>query len=718
MKSIIKIIVIILLVGGIGGFIYWQFKKKEIVKDSISNAITKKTDSLYFIHYDSSAIDEINGNVAFYNVVLQSDDDQKKMLNSTDSLPNALYNIKVQKVAANGIDVAGLLQKEDVAARKISLIKPVIQVINTGADKPRAFTMQDTLALYQKILGKFKSIKADTIEIINGTVLITNKSGKAQTALENINVSLHNFLVDSTKDYNSIISYFIKDVRVTVENIQLPPAANDTRINIEKLDYNAAARSLNVGAVRQYKANNSNAISDLHNIRINGLNTDAFIIQERLKAGEITCDGGLITIYTKKKAGNKGSGNESIELSSDMIDQAQVTGINLGNTKIIIINKDNPSAPPFVFSNARFKVLTPVKIVEGTTVNNLINNAQWEFAAANFSFNTKDRIYKISFEDFVLNNLASTLTMRQFSLKPLLTEQQYVKQSRFQHDQYNITINNINFSGINIQKLIFKKELEIDHGSIQPIIKIFNDKTLPPQSKSKIGRYPHQLLQKMPFPVYVKTIDISNGQVSYRERAKKSAMIGNVFFTGLNGTISNVTNIPDRLKANPNITVKANAKFLGQATLSTIWQLPMNTSNGTFNIKGELQGMSAMSLNPLIEPLAMASVKQGQIDKVTFNMDGTNTQAVGNVSFLYHDLKVELMKRDEDNNQLKKQGLASALANTLIKNDNTSSTNIKQVTYDRDITKSFFNLVWKTIFTGVKSTATGKKENTSVDILK
>jgi hypothetical protein len=50
-------------------------------------------------------------------------------------------------------------------------------------------------------------------------------------------------------------------------------------------------------------------------------------------------------------------------------------------------------------------------------------------------------------------------------------------------------------------------------------------------------------------------------------------------------------------------------------------------------------------MNPLIEPLGMASVKAGQVDKVTFNMNGTNTKADATVLFLYHDLKMKILKK-------------------------------------------------------------------------
>ncbi|MEP7168838.1 MAG: alpha/beta hydrolase-fold protein [Bacteroidota bacterium] len=59
--------------------------------------------------------------------------------------------------------------------------------------------------------------------------------------------------------------------------------------------------------------------------------------------------------------------------------------------------------------------------------------------------------------------------------------------------------------------------------------------------------------------------------------------------------------------------------------------------------------------------------------------------------------------------ELKKKGFVTFLANTLIKNENTNTANNKQVNFTRDTTKSFFNLVWKTVFTGVKNTAIGKK---------
>src|SRR4051812_1343828 len=155
MKKLVKILLIVIVTGIVGGYVYWQSNKNKIIKGAINKAISKKTDSLYYLHYDSSRIDEVNGNATFYNVVLQSDSAQKALLKRTDSLPNALYNIRINQVAITGVNIPGLLEKQTLAAKKIVLLKPVIQIINTGAGNPKPFTMNDTLELCQKMLGKF-----------------------------------------------------------------------------------------------------------------------------------------------------------------------------------------------------------------------------------------------------------------------------------------------------------------------------------------------------------------------------------------------------------------------------------------------------------------------------------------------------------------------------------------------------------------------------------
>ena len=149
MKKIFKIVLLILVIGAIGGYIWWQQNKKKIIRNVIENAIKKKTDSLYTVRYDSSKIDELNGNASFFNVSLQSDAAQQELLASTDSLPNSLFLIKVKQVSVLGVDVPGLMQNKNITAKKIFLYKPVVQIINTGAGNNKPYSAADTLELFE-----------------------------------------------------------------------------------------------------------------------------------------------------------------------------------------------------------------------------------------------------------------------------------------------------------------------------------------------------------------------------------------------------------------------------------------------------------------------------------------------------------------------------------------------------------------------------------------
>ena len=142
--------------------------------------------------------------------------------------------------------------------------------------------------------------------------------------------------------------------------------------------------------------------------------------------------------------------------------------------------------------------------------------------------------------------------------------------------------------------------------------------------------------------------------------------------------------------------------------MKTKWILPLRNEDSVFTITGEIGAMEAVAINPVAEPLGMVSIVKGKINSLVFNMEGTNYKGTGKATFLYSDLKLEVLKMKEA--ALKKKGLVSFLANTLVKNDNPKNgdTRVSDISFDRDVKKSFFNLVWKSILSGVKNAALGK----------
>ena len=102
----------------------------------------------------------------------------------------------------------------------------------------------------------------------------------------------------------------------------------------------------------------------------------------------------------------------------------------------------------------------------------------------------------------------------------------------------------------------------------------------------------------------------------------------------------------------------------------------------------------------------MIQVNRGEIKKLAFDIKADENVARGKVNFYYNDLSVALMKKEEGKQRLVRKGLISLLANSLvIYSDNPSANGhftSATINYKREITASFFNYLWKTLFQGIK----------------
>ena len=700
MNKTVKYIALILLLAIAGGIVWWQYNKKRIVKNEIENAIVKGTDSTYYIKYDSSSIDALAGNATFFNIVLQSDSLQKELyMNDTSGFPKTIFNVHIESLAISGANIPSFLQKNKIEANSIEIVRPVITIINTGKDEAVKFTAADTLALYEKITGKFKSIQAKEIKITDATLAFAKGKESAHTTLQGVNIVLQNLQIDSTKNYDNIISYFVKDIVATVKTANVKNEKANRLFVFEGVEYNAPKRFISVKKILQSTVNDNKNLITLTNSRVAGLSTNAFIINKQIKADSLTTEGGAIGIYRKT---NKAGDGETIEINNDFFNEAIVKNIRVGNTALTLYNRANTNEKPLQLKNVRFNANNIDSIYSGTDVLKLLGNSQWDLSADGISFATKDKVYNINIGKFALDKRKKQVLVDYISVVPTMSEAAFVQTLKFQKDLFNVNLKNIILGGTDLTALLEKKSIIAETLTFQPTIKVFNDRLVPPDTASKVGKYPHQSIEKLTTNIYIKKVTVNNGNISYRERGAISKNVGDVFFSNVNGTVNNVTNIKEYLKQNNVMMVNVTSKFLNTATLTSQWKLPLNSANGAFTINGKVGPFDGTKLNPVIEPLGMGSVKSGNINSYTFNLQGTDYKGTGDGILLYDNLKIKLLKSKDD--AIKNKNVTSFVANVFIKDQNPSNGNTRKaaINFDRVITKSFFNLVWKSLFDGAK----------------
>jgi hypothetical protein len=217
-------------------------------------------------------------------------------------------------------------------------------------------------------------------------------------------------------------------------------------------------------------------------------------------------------------------------------------------------------------------------------------------------------------------------------------------------------------------------------------------------SISKVGQYPQQLLQKLRTDLNIPLISFQKSFVTYIEKGKRSALTGKVIFTDISGSIRNIISNRQRHSV---IEISTLSSFMNRGRLTTSWTLPIWSPDGAFRVKGKLSDFPMPALNETLNPLAMADAKSGNIERLDFTIDGDDSASRGHVVFLYRNLKIEVLKKTGEPDSLDKKELSSFIANLLIRDNNADA---KQYPFEkeRDIYRSLFNLLWRSVFEGAK----------------
>lgn len=320
----------------------------------------------------------------------------------------------------------------------------------------------------------------------------------------------------------------------------------------------------------------------------------------------------------------------------------------------------------------------------------------------------KESTYFYHFDNFSFTNEGGLFFIKSLRIEPQLSEEKFAAYSKLQNDRFNVSLSNVSLKNMNLTRLM-ETDVIADELLIKEInIKVFRDLSYPRDKKVRVGTFPQQLLMKLPLTLSLKKIIVSDAFIEYKEKNPKSEYSGKVQFVHASAVIRNVTNEADRIKADRNCVLDFSSRFLDMANMHAHINMLLNEKRGKFTFSGSMEGFEANKLNVLMEPMGLAKIEKGQVRKVDFNFAGNSYGSTGKLTLLYDGLKISLLKKDSTDDTFKKKKLASFVANIIVKNANPlrkQPVRVADVHYVHDTNRSFFNLMWKSVYAGVKQTA-------------
>lgn len=705
-KKLLIVLGCILLVV-IAGYFVWQKYKYKIVEYKVSAKVSEKTDGLYKIRYDDLTFDEITGNASIKNIRIIPDTNLAKTLN-VENMPDILLDATIGSLTVKGAKTAKALLGREMVGDSVIIDDAQITMYSLNPLQKGTKIESQADIVYKEILGKLNLIKVGFVFVNNVNVQGISLATKEKNFdFINGKFLLEDVLIDSSHNLDSNRILFCKQAAFTVDSFF---SYNNGRkeLSVRNVNFLGKERTILFDEISLDRfpddSGKGTRLLDAKTLRLSGVNTNEVIKNKNIVVDTILCK--TIIAYELPV--------EDLKSKKEKKPAADTTGFrNVYSIAMQHLNFPKVTFVPFAESNLSLGNLA-IK-VNGVAADRIVElethpadfSKEVDVALDKLSIKSKDGLYHYKMQDIALNSLRQQLNINSFSIVPFASEKQFAAKSEFQKDRYEVTMTGIALKNIQMNNLIAKKLLASDLVIDKIDAKIYRDLHKPLEQKSRVGNYPSQILQALNLPVNVGKATLSNAHIEYRENETASDSIGMISFTDSKLTITNITNIPEAIRKNGQLNITFDARALGLIPLTGNFKfLYSNIDQGNFVVNGSVGAFDALDLNKVSVPMALLRLNTGKINSLDFHFKGNNTGAEGDFTMKYEDLKVDILKRDKTTNEVKKRGLASLAANVIVKNNNPDSRGLRQVSpsYKRNIYKSFFNLVWKTLFTGMKET--------------
>jgi hypothetical protein len=449
-------------------------------------------------------------------------------------------------------------------------------------------------------------------------------------------------------------------------------------------------------------------------VHIDGIGIDDLLNKNRIEITGINITDPVINVFHAKRTYNADARKSTDTISLYQKLKGQMKRIAIGKINIengTFINHDQTKKNKIT----KFKdvsVLVNDLLIDSTTEH---DNSRFVFAkhatlsTKNYSIPTADNMYFFSAGNISISADQHTVTAMNVELKPRYNRQEFENKLPFKKDMYHfsfkkIILNEVDWMGmINNEKLISSRA-EIAGGSFSD----FLDRSKP-SKPLKLNNFPSQILMRMPFKIAVNKLDVHDIDITYEEHNPLSEQNGKVYFDDLTGTVNHISNMAAQIKLHPVTDFSATALFMHHVPITAKFGFDLSKSKtGKFSADITVNTLDNTTINKVSEPLGLFTIKTGEVQHAQGHMDGDNVGTNGTITMQYNNLHITPLKKDkEEKGKLKKKSVTSLFANILfVKNENPKDNELRHpnFTVERNKYSSFFNLVWKTILTGILKT--------------
>lgn len=599
------------------------------------------------------------------------------------------FSVSTHELRLRQIDFHKLINQQQVHFHSGYLLSPKAKVIVESNERSSRELAKELLIF-------------NSLNISNGQVHIENhiKDSSMIIEIDKINILVNGFNLGQDSTLFSAKNYLGE-----LQNMSFKNFGSSDSISFKKAFINTKVGSIDISSLRLAPSINSELL--IPKLEIRGLDPEILAYNNHFVAQSIEIDSFDFKIDLDKNITPKKK-TKSHTFPTLSLDQFRIkNGLaiikteewNLGND--ININDINLS-------------IDSIKIDSTSTLLSISKSlSNTKFSLSDISIATKDSLYKIGLDSITYHGEINEIELLGIKLDPEFTKSDFQERIKYQQDWLDMKISSIKLKGLDSERLIKDGFIDLNEISIFKInLDTHKDKRLPiPPDNEKL--LPQAMISQIEIPFYIDSISLFSSFISHSEFSSTGTLPGLIFFKDMNGTIKNISNDSVKLAENRVMSFNSTGSMMNTGRYNVDAEFDLMDTTQFFYFEGELLDMDLTELNEMLENIAYVHIKDGYNKRVTFNFEANHDYAIGEMKFYYNDLKIMVLKKDDQSHKRHAASIKSFFANTFVVNKkNPHFLFVRQgdIFHHRDVNKAVFNYWAKALLSGVVSSI-GAKNN-------
>jgi len=330
------------------------------------------------------------------------------------------------------------------------------------------------------------------------------------------------------------------------------------------------------------------------------------------------------------------------------------------------------------------------------------------FKVGTVFFKNEKGFYDLDLGGSTLNLEENNLEINGLKLTPKYNKAQFGHKFGKQTDRFDIKIQSINLRGFDMNRFLLSGGIVLNSVKVSGLdLQIHRDKNVP-FDFSKYPKMPWQSLVQVKSYLQIDTIEVSNSSILYEELAPEQPDAGKVPLSDVNIRIYNVSNDSVFISKYGPVTVQLQAKVFNKGDLVLNIDVPEDLNSANFSFSGRIGPMDMRAFNSITELNVHVNIENGTLDSLVFRADANEEYARGQLMMVYDNLKIKVLKKDDEKKKMTEIGLLSWLGNQVVKGFNPADNKpndkplVAEIFVERDKNKSVFNYIVKSFISGIK----------------